>query len=99
MRRVFGHYDTQNLGGFGRYAADVFADVFASGAFFEKAIVLWKPRLDLRPVAARAAGDRNVGDAAKISGEHLNNNIIGDASARAGSIGIRTASFVERALS
>ena len=95
MRRVFGHYDTQNLGGFGRYAADV----FASDAFFEKAIVLWKPRLDLRSVAAPAAVDRNVGDAARISGEHLNNNNIGDASARAGSIGIGTASFVERALS
>jgi len=95
MRRVFEHYDTKNLGGVGRYPADI----FASDAFFGKAIVLWNPLLDLRPVAARAAVDRNVGDAAKISGEHLNNNIIGDAFARAGSIGIRTASFVERALS
>jgi len=103
MGRRFGFYDAENLDGLARYASDV----FTTDAFVEKTIVRWKrktivrckPRHNLRAMVGRAAGVHNVGDAAKIPGEHLNNNIIGDASARAGSIGIRTASFVERALS
>jgi hypothetical protein len=84
-------YDAGNLDGWAHDAPGAF---FTSDAFFEKKFVgsraitcvPWSTLLLL-----------SIGDGAAIPSDNL--NIIGGASACAGSIGFRAVSFVERALS